>query len=350
MGPRVVRVAIVLAVFGLLPATAGARAKVVYAGGPVAWSNALASKTGAGVNNYLIDRVTINAGDSVVWNGKSLANGFHSVDIPALGGSDLPLILPTGKTVAGVLDAAGNPFWFNGAVPQLGFNPALFGAIGGHTYNGKSRVDSGLPTKPQNFKVTFTKPGVYRYFCDVHYGMTGVVVVKPKGKSVPSAAKDAATLRAAEHGYAAEAKRIDRTKAPSGSVSLGASGPGGLEVFQMFPAVLHVAPGTTVNFFMSKDTRETHTATFGPVSVLKSLAQAFGGPMPPPEGIYPSDPPGHIVLTPTTHGNGFAGVGALDRDSGTPLAASSTITFSTPGTYQFICLVHPFMRGTVIVK
>ena len=146
MGPRVVRAAIVLAVFGLLPATAGARAKVVYAGGPVAWSNALASKTGAGVNNYLIDRVTINAGDSVVWNGKSLANGFHSVDIPALGGSDLPLILPTGKTVAGVLDAAGNPFWFNGAVPQLGFNPAL------------SALSAGTPTTARAASTRVSRP------------------------------------------------------------------------------------------------------------------------------------------------------------------------------------------------
>ena len=55
-------------------------------------------------------------------------------------------------------------------------------------------------------------------------------------------------------------------------------------------------------------------------------------------------------LDPTSHGNGFANVGALDRDSGTPLPPSGTIKFTQPGTYQFICLIHPFMHGTVVVR
>lgn len=315
------------------------------------WAGQLAHRTGAGVNNFLIDRVTINAGDTVVWNGASLAHGFHTVDIPALGGSDLPLILPTGKTVGGVLDAGGNPFWFNGKVPQVGFNPQLFGPSGGHVYNGSHRVDSGLPLgKPHDFAVTFTKPGVYKFYCDVHYGMVGYVVVKPKGKPVPTAAQDAAKLRAEELAYTVEARRVARTTVPARSVSLGASGPGGLEVFAMFPAVLHVKKGATVRFFMSRDTRETHTATFGPAAYLTPLAKSFQAPIPAPQAIYPSDPPGHIVLTPTSHGNGFANTGALDRDRATPPAPAGTITFTKPGTYHFICLIHPFMRGTIIVK
>ncbi len=173
-----------------MPATAGARTKTVYAGGPVGWSRQLGTKYGAGVDNFLINRVTINVGDTVVWNGKSLAAGFHTVDFPAQGGSDLPLITLTGKTVAGVNDFAGNPFWFNGQ-PQLTFNPKLFTPIGGATYNGSSRVDSGLPLSgAKDFKLKFTKPGVYKYFCDVHYGMVGYVVVRAKGKAVPSARQD----------------------------------------------------------------------------------------------------------------------------------------------------------------
>lgn len=343
--------ACVIFVLAALPAAAGAKTKVVYAGGPVKWQNQLSRSTGAGVDNYLIDKVTINAGDTVVWNGASLANGFHTVDIPKLGGKDLPLITGTGKTVNGVLDAGGNPFWFNGKVPQLGFNTALFGPIGPAVYNGTTRVDSGLPLgPPHNFGVKFTTPGVYKFYCDVHYGMFGVVVVKPKGKPVPTAAQDAATLRAEERHYTAEARVVRHPKVPPRSVSLGASGPGGLEVFAMFPAVVRVKKGTTVTFFMSRNTRETHTATFGPVSYLKPLAQAFTGPVPPAQGVYQSDPPGHIVLTSTTHGNGFAGVGALDRDSSTPLRSSNTITFTQAGTYHFICLIHPFMHGTIVVK
>jgi plastocyanin len=29
---------------------------------------------------------------------------------------------------------------------------------------------------------------------------------------------------------------------------------------------------------------------------------------------------------------------------------SSQIDFTTPGTYRFVCLIHPFMVGTVVVK
>jgi plastocyanin len=334
-----------------MPSLAVARSKVVYAGGPVKWSHSL-GRYGAGVNNFLIHRVTINVGDTVVWNGASLANGFHTVDIPKLNGSDLALITATGNMVQGVNDAAGNPFWFNGKVPMLSFNTALFGPSGPKAYNGTTRIDSGLPLspKPHDFKVKFMTPGAFKYYCDVHPGMGGTVVVKAKGAPVPTAQQDASALSSEEQGYVSEAKRIDKTKAPANQVSVGASGPGGLEVYAMFPHTLVINAGTTVRFFMSKDSREAHTASFGPASFLKTLAGSFNGPAPSPAAIYPSDPPGHIVLTPTSHGNGFANVGAMDRDSTTPLPAFGAITFTTPGTYRYQCLIHPFMHGTVIVK
>ena len=55
------------------------------------------------------------------------------------------------------------------------------------------------------------------------------------------------------------------------------------------------------------------------------------------------------MLDQTSHGNGFANTGVLDQDSPTPPASSATITFNAPGTYHFICLIHPFMHGTVVV-
>ena len=348
---RLRAVVLTVAVLAIVPAAAAAHTKTVYAGGPAKWSSQLGMKTGAGVNNYLIQRVTINVGDTVVWNGKSLSNGFHTVDIPAAGGSDLPLILPTGKTVSGAKDAAGNPFWFNGQ-PVLSFNPALFAPIGSHTYSGATRVDSGLPLspKPTDFKVKFTKPGRYRYFCDVHAGMFGWVIVKPKGKKIPSAKADKATLLAEEAHYLTEAKTVAKLKPPADTVSVGASGPGGLEVFAMFPATLTVSPGTTVKFVMSTHSREVHTATFGPAPYLMALANAFGqDPGSAPSALYPSDVP-HITLGPTSHGNGFANTGAMDRDASTPLPESNTITFTTAGTYTYECMIHPFMHGTIVVK
>ena len=334
-----------------VPSVAAARTKTVYAGGPVRWANSL-QRYGAGINNFLVNRVTINVGDTVAWNGASLASGFHTVDMPALNGKDLGLITATGKTVQGANDAAGNPFWFNGKVPVLSFNTMLFGQSGPRAYNGTARVDSGLPIgpKPSDLKVKFTTAGVFKYFCDVHPGMVGYVVVKPKGAAVPTAQQDASVLRSEEQQYVGEAKRVDKTKVPANQVSLGASGPGGLEVFAMFPSTLHVKAGTTVRFFMSKDSREVHTATFGPVSYLKPLAMSFRSPAPAPAAAYPSDPPGQIVLTPTSHGNGFANTGVLDQDSTTPQPASGTITFTKAGVYTYVCVIHPFMRAKVIVK
>jgi plastocyanin len=340
-----------------LPAAAAARTKVVFAGGPVGFSTQLQHKYGGGVNDFLVRKVTIHAGDSVLWDGKTLAGGFHSVDIPAAGGSDVPLIIPTGTTVTGVKDSAGNPFWFNGLVPNLTFNPQLFGTLGGHTYTGAARIDSGLPLgPPKSFKVKFTKPGVYHYFCDVHYGMKGTVVVLAKKKHVPSAKQDAKTLKAEEKAYVASAKLVDKTTEPANTVGLGASGPNGLEVFAMFPATLHVPHGTTVTFSMSGQTRETHTATFGDTSkggyvdVLGNTAFSSPTGAIDPRGAYPSDVPMHISLSPASHGNGFANTGALDEDASTPNPVSAQITFTQAGTYHYICLIHAFMRGTVIVN
>ena len=80
-----------------LPATAAAASKTVYPGGPVKFQNNVIGKVGAGVDNFLINRVTINVGDTVVWNGKARFNGFHTVDFPAKGGKPLPLIIPDGQ-------------------------------------------------------------------------------------------------------------------------------------------------------------------------------------------------------------------------------------------------------------
>ena len=54
--------------------------------------------------------------------------------------------------------------------------------------------------------------------------------------------------------------------------------------------------------------------------------------------------------TPTAHGNGFWNSGALDNVKSSPQPTSNSVTFTAPGTYQFYCMVHPQMHGTVIVQ
>jgi plastocyanin len=347
-----------------LPAAAAAATKVVYAGTPPG-TQALAGKVlGNGVkavgadnpeiNAFANQRVTINQGDSVKWVG--LAANFHTVDLPAKGGDDLPLIVP-GSTATGVNDAAGSPFWFNGHVPSLGFNAQLFAPSGGTTYNGTSRIDSGLPISAHSsntLKVTFTKPGVYRYFCDVHAGMIGYVVVRPKGKPVPTAKQDKTALTTQLTTDIRAAGKLLKVKQPAHHVSLGLSTPQGVELLAMFPTKLTVKAGTVVTFSMSADSREVHTATFGPKSYLTTLSNAVASPTPAAQAaLYPSSNPGlgPIQLDQTSHGNGFANTGGLDRDSTTPLPVSQRIDFTQPGVYHFICLIHPLlMHGTIVVK
>lgn len=300
------------------------------------------------INAFFNKKTTINVGDTVSFQ----ILGFHTVDLPGKAGAPVPLIVPGTTLVNGVNDAAGNPFWFNGKVPNVGLNTALLAAPKAKTYNGTKRLDSGLPLgKPKPFKVTFTKPGTYRYFCDVHPGMIGTVVVKPAGATIPTAKQDAKALVAQATRAIKAAIKASKTKLPANTVSLGESGPGGVELFTMFPATLTVNTNTVVTFQMSKDSFETHTATFGPTPELTKLSKGFQGVTLPAQGVFPSDPAQPISESLTAHGDGFANIGAIDNNpKSTTIPSSGQIDFTQAGTYHFICLIHPFMHGTIIVK
>ena len=268
---------------------------------------------------------------------------------PPRAAHDLPFVVP-GATVGTVPDAAGNPFWFSNALPGLGLNPAVLGRSKGSSYNGSKRLDTGIiSSKP--FNVKFTKAGTYKYFCDVHPGMIGYVVVKPKGKTIPTATQDQAASDAQATSYIKKAVKLPKIKQPANTVSLGESTSDGVELYAMFPASLTVNRGTTVTFRMSSHSEEIHTATFGPIGYLKQLGKSFQSLSFSPIATYASDPTQPLTLAPTSHGNGFANTGVLDSDpSTTQIGPSSKIDFTTPGTYHYVCLVHPFMHGTIIVK
>jgi plastocyanin len=340
----------------LFSASASAATRTVYAGSPNKLTQKIAAKLipnlksfsgkyNPDINSFFNQKLTIHTGDTVSFQ----IEGFHTIDLPDSSKSALPLILPNGTTT-GVNDAAGNPFWFNG-LPSLGVNPALAGHQGPSTYDGTTRIDSGVPLgPPKPMKVKFSKPGVYKYFCDVHPGMIGTVVVKPKGKKIPSAKQVHKALVSQITGDVKVAKRLAKSKPASNTVSLGESAKDGVELFTMFPQTLKVKANTTVTFTMSKASREVHTATFGPTTVLKTLSDGFQGINFPSQGLYPSDP-ASIVVSPTSHGDGFGNTGALDTDSATPtINPSNKINFTTPGTYHFECLIHPFMQGTIVVQ
>jgi plastocyanin len=340
-----------------VPASASAATKTVTMG-PSSSDEKTLNKAFADVNDFFPHGTTIHVGDSV----KFVPTQFHTVDIPRKGGSAQALLAPTGQAIAGSVDAAGAAFWFNGQ-QNVGFNPllgppGLFGKKA--TYTGAKRIESGLPlaSKPKAFTVKFTKTGTFTYYCDVHSGMKGTVKVVSKKSSIPSAKDDKRDLNTQVASTLKTAKKLTKTVTPANTVSVGASGAGGVESFAFYPANLSVKAGTTVNFAMSSKSFEVHTATTGPgdpenqpTSYLGVIAASLQGAAFDPRAVYPSEAPGTIgALTPTFHGNGFWSSGALDHSSTTPqLPPSNSVTFSAPGTYQFYCMIHPFMHGTVTV-
>ncbi len=118
-----------------------------------------------------------------------------------------------------------------------------------------------------------------------------------------------------------------------------------------------------MNFRMSAKSFEDHTATIGPGDpenradllpradrrALRSRERRSI-----PRGVFPSEPPGPTgsigALTPTFHGNGFWNSGVTGPRKHDAAAAINAVTFSAPRTYNFYCMIHPFMHGTVVVQ
>lgn len=337
------------------PAGASAATKTVDMGTPPSAAKA-AQKAGVDFDAFFPSVATIHAGDSV----KFAPVGFHTVQFPKKGTSPAGLVAPAG-TVSGATDAAGAPFWFNG-LPQLGFNPALLKSGFGKsfTYTGAKAVGSGLPlqNKPKPMKVKFPKAGTYTYFCNVHPGMKGTVRVVGKSKPVPSAAADKASVKKQLAAAFKAAKPLGATKAPANSVVVGPQGKGGVAFFGFAPSKLTVPVGTTVSFAMPSRSFEAHTVTFGPgnpqsqpTSYLGQLAASFNSPAFDPRATYPSEAPGTVAtLTPALHGNGFWNAGILDTAPATPLPNSGKVTFGQAGTYDYYCMIHPFMHGQVVAQ
>jgi plastocyanin len=340
----------------LIPAGAQAATRSVSMGTP-ANAQSKFQASGTDVNDFFPHRTTIHVGDKV----RFVPTGFHTVDIPAKGATPAGLIVPDGKIIAGINDAAGSPFWFNGQ-PELNFNPVLFASLYGKklTFNAKKGLQTGLPlaAKPKPVVVKFKKAGKITYYCTVHPGMTGVLNVKRRKAHILSARKHRKAVRAQVKRDLKIAKGLTKHAVPAGTVDVGEAGAHGVEYFGMLPGTITVPAGTTLKFTMTPKSYEAHTATFGPGnpetepdSYLGVMAKSFEGPLLDQRALYPSDPPPAIAsLTPASHGNGFWNSGAIDASGATPLPMANSVKFDAPGTYAYYCLIHPFMKGEVVVQ
>jgi plastocyanin len=342
--------ALVAAAF-VVPASAHAATKTVIAGPLKAAKGVFGGKATGDVDGFSLNTVTVHVGDSVRWK----FNGFHTVTFPKKGSGAIPFVIPDASAkYSGINDAAGAAFWFNGT-RQLDLNPLSALPQGGKTEDGSQVNGSGAPigaAKPYTLK--FTKAGSFTYYCVIHPGMKAKVKVVAKGKKIPSAKQD---RKAAAKLFATEvkaAKKQSKLTLPKNTIQ-GGNDKGKVVQLRFFPKKLSVPVGTSVTMQV-KSLPEIHTFSFGPAAYLQTLASKFVVPQPTGALAFngqialPSDaPPNLPPYDGTNHGNGYFSTGVLDGDPNSPQPSSAKITFSKAGTYQFICLIHPFMQGTVVV-
>lgn len=309
------------------------------------------------VNAFFPSKVKVAQGDTVAF----AFNGFHNIAFRKA----VPFVLSDStKTISGVNDAAGKPFWFNGQA-RLVVNPRTLLPSGDGVIN-KSRNDdsSGLPEgegAPKPYKVKFTRTGTFTYVCDIHPGMKGKVTVQKKGRKVPSRRSDAARADAQLAKAVKTLRRNDAYKGPGGSNVRVGNDTRDTALFKFFPSTLEVNAGEPVKFQMPGSTPEIHNVAVGPEAYIKQQSEGLIAPdmssSPPaitinPIALFPSDPPTSFPAhNPGLHGNGFLNIGGLDTNPASPFPNQGSMTFNEGGTYTAVCIIHaPDMKMTIRVR
>jgi plastocyanin len=286
--------------------------------------------------------ITINVGDTVTWTMDP--NGSpHTVTFP--GGEPEP---PFG-------DAPGQ------RPGEINIFPAPFASAGpsgpNAQYNGRGRASSGFPMGPESatYTLTFTQPGAFTYFCEVHPGMEGTVNVQPQGSALaetPDQAKGrgAAELTATIGRANSLSARVvtERAGNPGQAVNAVLSGynGGNASVLRFLPSTLTVNRGDTVEWTQA-DLQEIHTISFLSGQAPTDPTDVRPNPNGPPTVVVKADvaqPRGGSIYT----GTGYVNSGVLGWISGD--YAWAVRMDAPPGTYTYMCLIHPFMQGSITVQ
>lgn len=273
----------------------------------------------------------VHRGDTVTW----LNNGFHNIHFQE-GLTDL-VIAPE----------------VNGApLPQV--NPAVaFPTIeDGGVFQGGD-ANSGLPLDPVE-GVSFTlvmdvEPGTYAYFCDVHPGMVGTIEVVDAAVAIPSpedaliAGATELTLSGLEGvGAAMQAAGQPPMIGEDGSLqAMAGLQQGAAAPLAFFPSVAQIEAGQSVTWTVPQGF-EPHTVSWPPIppgSEIVPVPQEGGPPIITfGEAAFPSLESGSAVGLGDSFTTGIMFPGQ-----------SFTLTFTDPGVYQYVCILHAGMTGSVVV-
>ena len=328
--------------------------------GPTTWTVLVgAETTGADMGawqfmRFYPDSITINEGDSIVW--KINAGEFHAVNF-----------LPPGQTSIEFTQVQGQ---------DVVLNPQVIFPSGGPAFDGTGGAASGLIGRDAGqvpeYKLTFSKAGTYGYVCPIHavfdpgskqmVGMTGKVIVQPAGTAYPKTQAqidaDAATLIAADSSAAAAGASAATTvpgpqPGPNGgmihTVNIGYDS--GVASYMRFaPTNLTIKAGDTV-MWKQNSAMTPHTVTLLPDQGAPALTVVEPqGNGPPTVKLNPA------ILAPAG-GTSYAGSGyynsgfLLPLMDPTPAPRDYALTFTAPGTYTYVCMLHVGMGmvGTITV-
>ncbi len=131
------------------------------------------------LNGFVPAQLTIHVGDRVTW--KSGGVHLHTVSF-GLDPRTTPLFVPVGKDKHGPI-LAWNPRVFDPIVPKDGIYQGGVASSGVAALTGNYANLPGQTFLQTPFTLTFTKPGIYKYYCLIHPGMAGTITVLAKGAS-----------------------------------------------------------------------------------------------------------------------------------------------------------------------
>ena len=333
LGSRAARVVASLAlVASVVAATGGLAAAQSTAQTWEVQAGLLDEHTGAEVMAYGPDPLIIRVGDTVKW---SMAGPF-GVMFNA-GKPDLPAIVPG--------PGPGELMMGPGVMPV--------GATGAVTdFDGTKQVGSGLALQgPMTFSMRFTKPGLYGYLNPLLPTMRGEVVVLDAAASLPETpaaakARGQATLGALvgkaqeSAAHAAQVHQMLSTGNPT--VFVGVQNPFGARIDAFIGGNKTVRRGDEVVFAFG-DPTIPHTVSFMSGATPPGFVQPRPQPAGPPQLVIAANvagPAGGNTYT----GSGYLNSGILEAPG------AFTVRFDAPpGNYDYLCIIHPFMKGTITV-
>lgn len=254
----------------------------------------------------------IYVGDTVTWRWNSKLEPHNVAFGPA-------------ALLKKLADAASAPMVSRSGAPVIGVPPQVASPTKGHTYNGVGYANSGLSFKG-TWSLTFTKPGTYKYYCLIHYPlMVGAVVVHPRPLGKPYIVQ-------VGDGQAAGNDKSNLT-----------------ERAQFFPRTLTIHVGDTVTWI-----GDFHDVAFGPEPLRDQLEKQRLSSVTLKNGqtVLAINPKIALPSGGATYdGTGFVNSGLLFLRAGPNAKAppSYSLTFTKAGTYEYDCLIHPGMDGSITV-